>query len=136
MNVFVHAPGFWLSGLLCCVGLHAPASAADTSPTLELARWQQQAQAVANAARGQAIWTRQQGEWSCASCHGAPPVRDSRHASTHKHIAALAPAYNPQRLTDQAKVDKWFRRNCKDVFSRECTAQEKADVIAYLISLP
>jgi len=32
-------------------------------------------------------------------------------------------------------VDKWFRRNCKDVLSRECSAAEKADVMAYLISL-
>ncbi|WP_299509996.1 DUF1924 domain-containing protein, partial [uncultured Limnohabitans sp.] len=25
--------------------------------------------------------------------------------------------------------------NCKDVLSRECSAQEKADVLAYLIKL-
>lgn len=136
MKIFMPFQAHWLPGLLVGLALNAGASAADTSPAQELARWQQQAQAVANAARGQAIWTRQQGEWSCASCHGEPPVRDSRHASTHKPIAALAPAHNPQRLTERAKVDKWFRRNCKDVFSRECSAQEKADVLAYLISLP
>ncbi len=113
----------------------ASAKAADTSPSQELTRWQQQAQQPANAQRGQALWAPQHGEWSCASCHGEPPVRDGRHASTHKHITPLAPAINPQRLTDQAKVDKWFRRNCKDVFSRECAAQEKVDVVAYLISL-
>ncbi|MFN3630954.1 MAG: DUF1924 domain-containing protein, partial [Casimicrobiaceae bacterium] len=27
------------------------------------------------------------------------------------------------------------RRNCKDVLSRECSAAEKADVLAYLIRL-
>ena len=37
--------------------------------------------------------------------------------------------------TDEAKVDKWFRRNCNDVLSRECTAVEKADVLAYLNAL-
>jgi cytochrome c553 len=126
----------WLGVLcLCSVLMHGRVEAADTSPAQELARWQQQAQQPASAQRGQMLWTRQQGEWSCASCHGEPPVRDGRHASTHKHIAPLAPAIHPQRLTDQAKVDKWLRRNCKDVFSRECSAQEKADVIAYLISL-
>lgn len=135
MIYFTPTVGHWALAASLLLFMNTQSQAADTSPAQELARWQQQAQAVANAARGQAIWTRQQGEWSCASCHGEPPVRDSRHASTHKHIAALAPAYNPQRLTDQAKVDKWFRRNCKDVFSRECSAQEKADVIAYLISL-
>ncbi len=38
-------------------------------------------------------------------------------------------------FTDTAKVDKWFRRNCNDVLSRECTAMEKADVWAYLKAL-
>jgi hypothetical protein len=34
-----------------------------------------------------------------------------------------------------AKVDKWFRRNCNDVLERECSAAEKADVLAYVIQL-
>ena len=38
-------------------------------------------------------------------------------------------------LTDVARVDKWFRRNCNDVLSRECSAAEKADVLAYLNGL-
>lgn len=64
-----------------------------------------------------------------------PPTTPGRHASTGKTIAPLAPAANPERFTDTAKVEKWFRRNCKDVLSRECTATEKADVLAYLTSL-
>ncbi|MBX9935628.1 MAG: DUF1924 domain-containing protein, partial [Burkholderiaceae bacterium] len=55
--------------------------------------------------------------------------------STGKTIAPLAPAFNPERFTDTAKADKWFRRNCKDVLSRECTAAEKADVLAWLVQL-
>ena len=39
------------------------------------------------------------------------------------------------RRTRPNKVDKWFRRNCKDVLARECSAAEKADVLAWLISL-
>jgi len=39
----------------------------------------------------------------------------------------------PSRFTDVAKTDKWFRRNCGDVVGRECTAAEKADVIAFLL---
>ena len=50
-------------------------------------------------------------------------------------IAPLAPAFNPERFSDPAKVEKWFRRNCNDVLSRECTAVEKADVLAYLNAL-
>jgi len=32
-------------------------------------------------------------------------------------------------------VEKWFKRNCKDVLARECTAQEKADFVAFLIAV-
>jgi len=88
------------------------------------------------AARGQDFFNKIHGsEWKCASCHGAAPTGKGEHAVTHKVIEPMAPAFNPQRFTDAAKVDKWFRRNCKDVLSRECTAREKADVLAWLISL-
>ena len=88
------------------------------------------------AARGQDFFNKiHGGEWKCASCHGAVPSGKGEHAVTHKVIEPLAPAFTPQRFTDAAKVDKWFRRNCKDVLSRECTAREKADVLAWLISL-
>ena len=63
------------------------------------------------------------------------PTTEGKHANTGKPIAPLAPGFNPQAFTDVAKVDKWFRRNCKDVLSRECTAAEKADVMAYLVNL-
>ena len=64
-----------------------------------------------------------------------PPTGQGKHASTGKAIAPMAPAANPKAFTDAAKVDKWFRRNCNDVLERECTPAEKADVLAYLISL-
>ena len=89
-----------------------------------------------NAARGQEFFNKTHGgEWKCASCHGAVPTGKGEHAVTRKVIEPMAPVFNPQRFTDAAKVDKWFRRNCKDVLSRECTAREKADVLAWLISL-
>ena len=112
------------------------AHAADTSPAQQLSHWTAQAGAPAKAERGQALFSqRQGGEWSCASCHGTPPTAQGKHASTGKTIAPLAPAFNAKAFSDSAKVDKWFKRNCKDVFSRECSAQEKADVLAYLIQL-
>lgn len=87
-------------------------------------------------ARGEKFFTSKHGkEWSCASCHGAPPVKEGKHASTDKVISPLAPAFNGKRFTDEAKVNKWFKRNCNDVLSRECTSLEKADVMAYLNSL-
>ncbi len=113
-----------------------PAHAADTSPAQQLSHWSAQAGAPGNAERGRVFFnSKQGGNWSCASCHGMPPTAQGRHASTGKPIAPLAPAFNPLSLTDVAKVDKWFRRNCNDVLSRECSAAEKADVMAYLLSL-
>ena len=87
-------------------------------------------------ARGQQFFTEPHGrEWSCSSCHGKTPVADGRHSNTGKSIAPLAPAANPQRFTDAAKTEKWFRRNCNDVLGRECSASEKSDVQAWLTTL-
>ena len=106
------------------------------TPAEVLARYQNEAGAPGQAARGQIFFTsRHGGEWSCASCHGNPPTGQGKHASTGKVIAPLAPAFNPERITNEAKVEKWFRRNCRDVLSRECTPGEKADVLAWLLSL-
>lgn len=87
------------------------------------------------AARGQQFFTATHGrDWSCSSCHGATPTQTGKHASTGKAIEPLAPAFNAQRFTDPAKVEKWFRRNCNDVLGRECNSGEKADVLAFLLT--
>lgn len=112
-----------------------PSAHADT-PASQLAGYTAQAGAPAQPARGQQLFTTTHGKaWSCASCHTAQPVVDGKHASTGKTIGPMAPAFNPERFTDAAKTEKWFRRNCNDVMSRECTAAEKADVLAWLMSL-
>jgi hypothetical protein len=116
--------------------LASAAQAADTSPAQQLAHWSAQAASPGQAERGKAFFTaRHGGEWSCSSCHGAPPTATGKHAGTGKAIDPLAPAFNPRAFTESAKVEKWFRRNCKDVTGRECTAGEKADVLAYLLAL-
>ena len=124
-----------LASVICC-GLLAVTAVQASTHQAELQRWETAAGQAGNAARGQVFFgQRFGGEWSCASCHGQPPVRDGKHASTGKKITPLAPAFNAERFTDSGKADKWFKRNCKDVLSRECTAPEKADVMAYLIGL-
>lgn len=125
-----------LLGLMLAWTCALPVQAADTSAAEQLARWNAQAGTPGNAERGRVFFAAKHGsDWACASCHNAPPTGDGKHASTGKRIAPLAPAFNPQGFTEAAKVDKWFRRNCKDVLSRECSAVEKADVLAYLLSL-
>jgi len=113
----------------------SPAAHAVTSAG-QLAGYTAQAGAPAKAERGQQLFTTKHGkEWSCSSCHTAVPTIEGKHASTGKVIGALAPAFNPERFTDTAKTEKWFRRNCNDVMGRECTPGEKSDVLAWLLTL-
>lgn len=110
--------------------------AAAATPAEQLRAYSAQAGQSAQAPRGEAFFTQKHGkEWSCSSCHTARPVVMGKHASTGKPIEPLAPAANAQRFTDPAKTEKWFRRNCNDVLGRECSAAEKADVLAWLMGL-
>lgn len=89
-----------------------------------------------SAARGEIFFkAKHGGEWSCASCHTDNPAMQGKHAKTGKIIKSLAPSANAERFTDMAKVEKWFKRNCNDVLDRVCTAQEKGDVLAYLLAV-
>ena len=83
---------------------------------------------------GQKLYSTKVGEFSCASCHTDSPLNVGKHAKTSQDIAPMSPSANPKRFTDVAKVEKWFKRNCNDVLSRACTAQEKGDFMAYVLS--
>lgn len=116
----------------------AGAAAADT-PAGFMAHYAQQSGVAVSAlspARGEALYRsehpgRDGKAVSCASCHTANP-KQAGQTRVGKRIEPLAPAANPERFTDAAKVEKWFRRNCMDVLQRECSAQEKGDFIAWL----
>lgn len=89
-----------------------------------------------SARRGEQIFKSKHGsDLSCASCHTENPSVPGRHAKTGKLIAPLAPAANAERFANIDKTEKWFRRNCNDVLARSCSALEKGDVLAYLLSL-
>ncbi len=121
--------------LIIAAALFAVSAQAEV-PRDFLARFEQEAGAAASAERGGRFFaSKQGGEWSCASCHTERPIQAGRHAKTDKAITPLAPAANAERFTDAAKVDKWFRRNCNDTLGRLCSAQEKADVMAWLLAL-
>lgn len=125
-----------IAGWLTATAVGAAHAAPATHPQELAAGYAAQAGSAPSAQRGQQFFTARHGaEWSCASCHGAVPTKPGRHAATGKAIAPLAPAADAQRFTDRAKVDKWFRRNCNDVAGRECTAAEKADLLAWLTAL-
>ena len=89
--------------------------------------------------RGEKLWNSQftvSGQQrSCASCHTTDPRQAGKHIRTGKVIQAMAPSVNADRITDQSKINKWFKRNCKWTLGRVCTNQEKGDVLEYLKSL-
>jgi hypothetical protein len=89
-----------------------------------------------SAKRGEIFFTSKHGkDWSCSSCHSAMPNKATEHIVTGKRIEALAPLVNENRFTDAAKSEKWFKRNCKDVLGRECSPQEKVDIISWLLTI-
>ncbi len=70
---------------------------------------------------------------SCTSCHGATPFLSGQ-TRAGKVIDPMAVSKSPNRYSDPKKVAKWFFRNCRSVLGRECTAQEKGDYLAFMIS--
>ena len=138
MQRFKSIAWFLLAGTLASAGMGAAAATpAEIQKTLEAtARASAAGFNAFSAERGKQFFNTAHGnDWSCASCHSANPAASGKHAKTGKEIAPLAPAANPQRFSDAAKTEKWFDRNCKDVLGRVCTAQEKGDVLVYLMSI-
>ncbi len=130
MNVLVP-----IAALVAAAASLTPVTAPAAEPAQLLAGYGAQAGAPPVPERGRQLFTTPHGrEWSCATCHGASPTQPGRHASTGRTIAPLAPAFNAERFTDPLKTEKWFRRNCNDVIGRECSAAEKADVLAWLLT--
>lgn len=71
---------------------------------------------------------------SCANCHGSDPRQPGEHVKTGKRIEPMAVSANTERFSDAKKVEKWFRRNCRWTYGRDCTVQEKGDFLQYLMS--
>ena len=89
------------------------------------------------ASAGEALWLTQHTQAdgsrrSCTSCHTNEPRQPGRHNVTGRGIEPLAPSVNPRRLTERREIEKWFKRNCKWTLGRECTVQEKGDLLAFL----
>lgn len=125
-----------MKNLIISVSMFATAvSTLAASPNDLLAKYEEQS-GPSSVDRGQKFFTTKHGkEWSCSTCHSNVPNVLGEHVETQKRIKPLAPALNPKRFTDEAKVDKWFKRNCEDVLGKECSPQQKADVLAWLLSI-
>lgn len=120
------------------ISLVAAASAQAATVNERLAEYQRQGAKNFSAQAGEKLWNteltdaRTNDRRSCATCHHANLAETGKHAETGKPIKPMKPAVNPERLTDAKKIEKWFLRNCKWTYGRECTAQEKGDILTFI----
>ncbi|MDE7217160.1 MAG: DUF1924 domain-containing protein [Helicobacter sp.] len=92
-----------------------------------------------SASEGQKIFTtqnigRDNQKLSCESCHGSNLQQNGRNVFTNKVLPPLAPSANAESLSDPKQVQKWLKRNFKDVYLREGSAKEKGDVLYYILT--
>jgi len=124
--------------LLLACAISPAASATDASDAL-FTTYKAAGVSKADAATGKANWTREvKGEdgelMSCSTCHGTDFSKAGKHHKTQKVIQPMSARVNPERYTEEKKIEKWFKRNCKDAWGRECTAQEKADFLTFFLT--
>jgi hypothetical protein len=98
----------------------------------QLQNYQVQGAGPFTAAAGQQLWLQEMDGRSCTSCHTAKVTNMGMHQKTRKAIDPMAPSITIDRLTDSAKIEKWFTRNCHWTFKRDCTPQEKGDALLWL----
>jgi len=71
---------------------------------------------------------------SCTSCHTNNPTQPGK-TRAGKSIDPMAVSVNAERYQSLKKTEKWFRRNCKSVLGRECTATEKGNFLTFMKNL-
>ena len=120
-------------GLLIAVMLSGFAQAGQ-QPLQQLQTYRQQGIDQFDAQNGQKLWYSTVNERSCTSCHGDNPANAGKHLKTGKIIQPMALSVNAERYRDAKKIEKWFLRNCKWTLGRECSTQEKADILSWLSS--
>lgn len=117
----------------------APVAMATPASDALLAKYKAEGVSKIDAAKAKSDWTKEtkdaDGELiSCSTCHGTDFSKAGKHRKTHKVIEPMSARVNKDRFTDEKKIEKWFKRNCNDTWGRECTSQEKADFLTFLLA--
>ncbi len=73
-------------------------------------------------------------ELACATCHTDNPANKGKHNETGKAIQPMAPAVNPKRFADLNESAKGFTKHCKQVYGKDCSAKDKGNFIAYVLT--
>lgn len=138
-----------LAACLCLAPMFAQANAIPEM----MAKYTAEGGSNFNAEAGKKMWSKAipftdrkgvvQNDRTCAKCHTADVTKPGKHQKTGKVLAAMAPSVpfvaaeegDEPRFSEAKKIRKWFKRNCKWTYDRECTAQEKGDFLMYLKDL-
>lgn len=110
----------------------------ENTVNILMKNYQAQGAKSGNAQRGEQFWNKTFNgqtpftERSCKSCHTANLKNKGKHVRTGKVLKPLAPSVNQTSFSNVKKVNKWFIRNCKWTTGKECDAQVKADILAFI----
>lgn len=105
---------------------------ASSGAQKQLERYQRQGVTEVNPEMGKKLWYSRNNGRSCTTCHGQSPAQVGQHVKTKKRIQPMLVSQNPKRFQNSKKVEKWFLRNCKWTLGRQCTVQEKANILSWL----
>lgn len=125
--------------LLALFGLISFSAQADVT-TAEQAATQYSlfAKSTLSADDGKEFYTRKQmvkgKDLACATCHTDNPVNKGKHNETGKEIQPMAPSANPKRFSDLNESAKGFTKHCKQVYGKDCSAKDKGNFIAYVLT--
>lgn len=140
MNKSTHIYTSLMFGLLA-LALAGMAPAANATPATDtlISTYQAAGGKDFSATRGETLFKQEVADskgnkMACTTCHTTNLSQPGEHHKTHKPIKPMAHSANADRYTDVKKIEKWFKRNCKDTWGRECTAQEKGDILMYLLA--
>ncbi len=128
-----------LALMIFAATISVPVVMASPATDSLLAKYKSEGVSKIDASKAKSDWTKEtkgeDGEMiSCSTCHGTDFSKAGKHRKTHKVIDPLSTRVNTERFTDEKKIEKWFKRNCNDTWGRECTAQEKADFLTFLLA--
>ncbi len=120
--------------------LNSPFVLASSATDNLMSVYTQEAPQAFSNERGKQVWnqtgiTKKGIKRQCSTCHGKDLSQNGKHYKSGKVIKAMAPSANAKRLIKEKKIKKWLKRNCKWTFGKECTAQQKGDILSYLNTL-
>lgn len=126
--------------LVALLGLVSFSAQADVTTAEQAAKqYALFAKSTLSADEGKAFYTKKLvmidgKELACATCHTDDPRNKGKHSETGKVIQPMAPSVNPKRFSEINESAKGFTKHCKQVYGKDCSAQDKGNFIAYVLT--